>query len=303
MYLLYIFIRVINVIRLLPRCSQLGQPDMKQTILSLTLLFFTNLLLGQELPDKISETDFSIGKTVYVKSKVLDETRELNIYLPSSYSADSIKTYPVIYLMDGSRDEDFIHISGIVQFGSFSWINMIPESIVVGIGNIDRKRDFTYPSQNKLDQEEFPTSGQSEKFIDFLEKELQPFIDSTYKTTEMKTIIGQSLGGLLATEILLKKPDLFDNYIIVSPSLWWDDERLLDFQSTSYDSTKSVYIAGGKEGEVMERTAKELYDKLKKNQKQNTNLYYEFLEDKTHGDALHIAVYNAFEKLFKQKKE
>ena len=53
----------------------------------------------------------------------------------------------------------------------------------------------------------------------------------------------------------------------------------------------------------MERTAKELYDKLKKNQKQNTNLYYEFLEDKTHGDALHIAVYNAFEKLFKQKKE
>ena len=233
----------------------------------------------------------------------MDENRELNIYLPSSYSVDSSKIYPVIYLLDGSRDEDFIHISGIVQFGSFSWINMIPESIVVGIGNVDRKRDFTYPSQNELDQKEFPTSGQSEKFISFLKNELQPFIDSTYRTADIKTIIGQSLGGLLVTEVLFEKPELFDNFIIVSPSLWWDDEKLMDKQPKSYGSTKSIFIAGGKEGKVMERTAKELFDKLKKNKKQDTNLFYEFLKDKTHGDALHIAVYNAFEKIFKSNKE
>ncbi|MCH2200172.1 MAG: alpha/beta hydrolase-fold protein [Flavobacteriales bacterium] len=276
---------------------------MKHPILSLTLLFLTNILLGQELPKKISENEFSIGKTIFINSKVLEETRELNIYLPLNYSADSSKTYPVIYLLDGSRDEDFIHISGIVQFGSFPWINMIPESIVVGIGNVDRRRDFTHPSKNKIDQEEFPTSGQSEEFISFLEKELQPFINATFRTTEIRTIIGQSLGGLLTTEILFKKPHLFDNYIIVSPSLWWDDERLLDFQSTSYISTKSVYIAGGKEGEVMERTAKELYDKLKKEQKPNTKIFYNLLEDKTHGDVLHIAVYDAFEKIFQANKE
>ena len=70
-------------------------------------------------------------------------------------------------LLDGSKDEDFIHIAGIVQFGSFSWINMLPETIVVGIANVDRKRDFTYPSQNTLDQEEFPTSGKSAHFIQF----------------------------------------------------------------------------------------------------------------------------------------
>lgn len=276
---------------------------MRQIILSLILTLTVQISYGQELVEKISETEFTIGKALKIKSQLLNETRDLNIYLPLDYSQDSLKTYPVIYLLDGSKNEDFIHISGIVQFGSFSWINMIPESIVVGIGNVDRKRDFTYPSQNELDQKEFPTSGKSENFIAYIEKELQPFIDSTYKTTETKTIIGQSLGGLLATEILLKKPDLFDNYIIVSPSLWWDDEKLLDFQSTSYNSTKSIYIAGGKEGEVMERTAKELYDKLKKEQKPNTNLLYEFLEDKTHGDALHIAVYNAFEKIFERQKE
>jgi len=276
---------------------------MKKLIASLILLLAVKISFGQELVEKISENEFTIGKALKIKSQLLNETRDLNIYLPLGYSQDSLKTYPVIYLLDGSKDEDFIHVSGIVQFGSFSWINMIPESIVVGIGNVDRKRDFTYPSQSKLDQKEFPTSGKSENFITFIEKELQPFIDSSFRTTELKTIIGQSLGGLLATEILFKKPDLFDNYIIVSPSLWWDDEKLLDFELTSYISTKSIYIAGGKEGEIMERTAKELFDKLKKYQKQNTNLYYEFLEDKTHGDALHIAIYNAFGKFFKQKKE
>ncbi|NRD20244.1 alpha/beta hydrolase [Winogradskyella eckloniae] len=276
---------------------------MKLNILILILIMTTYLSHGQTIPKKISETDFSIGKSIKIESTILKETRDINIYLPLNYSADSLKTYPVIYLLDGSKDEDFIHIAGIVQFGSFSWINMVPESIVVGIGNVDRKRDFTYPSKNELDQKEFPTSGQSEKFIRFLENELQLFIESNYRTNSMKTIIGQSLGGLLVTEILYKKPELFDNYIIVSPSLWWDDEKLLDQQPVSFDSDKSIYIAGGKEGDIMERTAKELYNQLNKNRTANTQLFYEFLENKTHGDALHNAVYNAFEKIFKSKKE
>ena len=123
--------------------------------------------ISQSLPQKVKETDFSIGKTISIHSSVLKEERVLNVYLPQDYSADGSKTYPVIYLLDGSKDEDFIHIAGIVQFGSFSWINMLPETIVVGIANVDRKRDFTYPSQNTLDQEEFPTSGKSARFIQF----------------------------------------------------------------------------------------------------------------------------------------
>jgi len=270
---------------------------------SLVLLLFCSFsLLGQKLPKKLSETDFTIGKTISIQSKILKEERVLNVYLPQHYSADSLKTYPVIYLLDGSKDEDFIHIAGIVQFGSFSWINMLPETIVVGIANVDRKRDFTYPSQNTLDQEEFPTSGKSAHFIQFLEEELQPFIAANFKTSEEKTLIGQSLGGLLATEILFKKPELFDNYVIVSPSLWWDDEKLLNAPTPSFTSSKSIYIAGGKEGEVMERTAKALYTKLKQQQDEKTRIFYEFLEDKDHGDALHIAVYHAFEKIFGSQK-
>ena len=244
--------------------------------------------------------DLNIGKRIEIKSNILKENRVLNIYLPQSYETDSSKAYPVIYLLDGSKDEDFIHITGIVQFGSFSWINMIPESIVVGIANTDRKKDFTYPSNNKLDQDEFPTSGESEKFIKFLKQEALPFINEKYRTTQTKTLIGQSLGGLVGTEILLKTPHIFDNYIIVSPSLWWDDESLLEEEIADFDSSKQIYIAVGKEGEVMERTAKKLYKKLDDLQMLESKVYFDFLEDKSHGDALHQAVYNAFE-LFSNK--
>ena len=243
-----------------------------------------------------------IGESVTFHSSVLNENRKLNIYLPRNYVADSTKTYPVIYLLDGALDEDFIHIAGIVQFGSFSWINMVPESIVVGIANVDRKRDFTYPTTIEQDKKDFPTSGKSENFIRFIEKDLQPFIEAKYRTQDTKTIIGQSLGGLLATEILFKKPELFDNYIIVSPSLWWDDQSLLKIKPEAYTSEKKVYVAVGKEGEIMERDAKSLYQQLNANKKENTAVYFQFLEAQDHGDALHLAVYGAFEVLFKQEE-
>ncbi|WP_025742959.1 alpha/beta hydrolase [Aquimarina pacifica] len=264
---------------------------------------FCNLILAQNENKSIETTQLSIGEKIEFKSKVLNEKRELNVYLPNGYSKDSLKKYPVIYLLDGSIDEDFIHISGLVQFGSFSWINMLPESIVVGISNVDRKRDFTFPTNNKKDKKDFPTTGKSKEFMNFIVEEVQPLIDNEYKTNSLRTLIGQSLGGLLVTEILFKKPDTFDNYIIVSPSLWWDDESLLKHMPNSYSTKKSIFIAVGKEGEIMERTAKELYAKLNLNKKENTNLYFEFLEKQDHGDALHLAVYSAFEKIFKTEKE
>lgn len=250
-----------------------------------------------------SRQSFTIGETIAFSSETLGENRQLNIYLPQGYTENTAQQYPVIYLLDGSKDEDFIHISGLVQFGSFSWIGMIPESIVVGIANVDRRRDFTYPTRNKKDKKDFPTTGKSAEFIDFVEKELQPLIEKQYRTSPVKTIIGQSLGGLVATEILFKRPHLFDNYIIVSPSLWWDNESLLKTEPAPYQSQKSVFIAVGKEGKVMERTAKALHNKLKAELKSNSHLYFEFFEKRDHGDALHQAVYSAFEKIFAQSEK
>ena len=270
----------------------------------LVVILGTNLMLAQENLNFKKSSPLIIGEKVILYSEVLKEERTLNIYLPQSYSTDSIRKYPIIYLLDGSMDEDFIHISGLVQFGSFSWINMLPESIVVGIANIDRKRDFTYPTNNSIDLKDFPTTGHSSEFIRFLGEELQPFIESNYSTnSHEKTIIGQSLGGLLATEILFNRPELFDNYIIISPSLWWDDESLLKREFKDTFSGKNIYVGVGKEGPIMERTAKELYEKLKLNSNPMNTSFYKYFEAQSHGDALHLAVYDAFNKIFNKADE
>lgn len=250
----------------------------------------------------IKKASLSIGETVTFTSSVLGEERQLNVYLPNGYAENKEKEYPVIYLLDGSMDEDFIHIAGLVQFGSFSWIEMVPESIVVGIANVNRNRDYTYPSTDKEYVNKYPETGHSEAFIKFVEEEVQPLVEDTFRVTDEKTLIGQSLGGLVATEILFKKPDLFTNYIIVSPSLWYDYESLLKLNPVSYKGKKKIFIAVGKEGDVMERVATELYEKLQKEKGKKTTLGFKFLPEQDHGDALHLAVYHAFETLFAKKK-
>jgi hypothetical protein len=257
-----------------------------------------------------STKPFILGVIEEIESKQLAEKRILNIYLPDGYDKNDTIKYPVIYLLDGSANEDFIHIVGLVQFNSFSWVNRIPKSIVVGIANVDRRRDFTYPTTIADDKKKYPTTGKSENFIAFIEKELQPFIESKYKTSASKTIIGESLGGLLVTEILLKKPELFNKYIIVSPSIWWDNGSLLNQKSrvleNNFAQQTDIYIGVGKEGaaigntHVMEVDAKLLAEKLKATKSKTVNVYFDYLPQEDHGTIMHQAVSNAFKLLYKK---
>lgn len=240
----------------------------------------------------------TIGEIRTFKSKILNEERILNIYLPQNF--DKTKSYPIIYLLDGSMNEDFIHVSGLVQF--FNQMYSMPETIVVGIANIDRKRDFTFHTDLKDLQKDYPTTGHSGKFINFLEKELKPYIESQFKTTDTY-IFGQSLGGLLATEILLKKPEIFNNYFIISPSLWWDDESLLkqanQLLSKGSDTKKFVYLSVGKgEHKVMVKDAEDLYAILKKSNKKNWRVEYKLMEGDNHATILHRSLYEGLVKMF-----
>ncbi|NMH27464.1 alpha/beta hydrolase [Flavobacterium silvaticum] len=242
----------------------------------------------------------TIGEIRTLKSEILKEDRVLNIYLPQDYDKD--KAYPVIYLLDGSRNEDFLHVVGLVQF--FNMTFQMPDFIVVGIANVDRKRDFTFHTDLADLKKSYPTTGHSEAFIDFIEKELQPFIASTYKTDGTKYIIGQSLGGLLATEILLKKPELFSHYLIVSPSLWWDNESLMSkmdgLLSVNPKDKKYVYVAVGKdEDRVMQREASELSKVLGKHATITSD--YMLMEKDNHATILHNALYQGLLKLFPYK--
>jgi predicted alpha/beta superfamily hydrolase len=260
-----------------------------------------------------NSTPFVLGVTEELRSAELGEKRILNIYLPEGYDKDDTISYPVIYLLDGSADEDFIHIAGLLQFNSFPWIDRVPKSILVGIANTDRKRDFTYSSGIEAQKKAFPTTGGSEKFIAFMEKELQPYIRKRYKTNGSKTIIGESLGGLLAAEILFKKPGLFNRYIIVSPSLWWDNGSLLDqnpeILHESFSQKIDIYIGVGKEGlipgetpRVMEVDANLLADKIQGTKSSGVKVYFDYLPGEDHATIGHQAVFNAFKLLYPRTK-
>jgi uncharacterized protein len=242
---------------------------------------------------------FVLGKVDELWSVELREPRVLNIYLPEGYDKDKDKTYPVIYLLDGSANEDFVHVVGVVQF--LNMIEAVPPTIIVGIANVDRKRDMTFPTSVAKDKKDFPTTGGSEKFIGFIEKELQPYIEHRYRVNKnSRTLIGQSLGGLFATEVLLKKPGLFDNYIIVSPSLWWDNESLLGIAPALLRSFPpqniNVSVMVGNEEKVMVDDAQKLVFLLHEQQRTNLHVTYYNLADEDHLTILHNAVYKALNK-------
>jgi len=282
---------------------------MNRIFLFTVFVFFTKFTFAQTENSNRSKP-FVLGVIEEIQSKELAEKRILNIYLPEGYNADDSVRYPVIYLLDGSADEDFIHIAGLVQFNSFEWVNQVPKSIVIGIATVDRRRDFTFPTTIEKDQKKFPTSGHSAQFISFIEKELQPFIEKKYKTNNSKMIIGQSLGGLLETEILLKKPALFNKYVIVSPSLWWNNGSLLNQDAVAFDHNfnqqTDIYIAVGKEGATptdipreMEEDARLLFEKINQIKNKSIKVYFEYLPKENHATILHQAVSNSFRILYK----
>jgi predicted alpha/beta superfamily hydrolase len=270
---------------------------MTNRISTIIICLFCALAVNAQTPNPLI-----IGEIKTLKSTILDEHRTLNIYLPDGYSNKA--TYPVIYLLDGSANEDFLHIIGLVQFYNMTF--KMPKTIVVGIANVDRKRDFTHQTKNAELKNTYPTTGGSAKFIDFIEKELQPYIKASYKTNDSTYLIGQSLGGLVASEILLNKPELFSNYIIVSPSLWWDDGALLKqapaLLAGQADNKKWVYVSVGAEGKEMEEAAASLVRALQNSGKKNRKIDFVPLPKENHATILHNSIYEAFKILYPYKE-
>lgn len=242
-------------------------------------------------------------------SNVLNENRTINIFLPNNYQANDTVTYPVIYVLDGGMEEDFFHIAGIVRFDTQPWIARFPNSIVVGIEGNTRKRDFTFavPNVDFLEKEgfqksSFPTYGGSEKYMGFLKDELLPHISKNYKVNTQRTIIGESLAGLFSAEILLKQPDLFDNYIIVSPSLWWGQQELLKNTEKLLEANlrKKVRVYLGvpnrDEDIRMYQDAEAFYKVIGNHKKMDA--IFDYMPEELHSTVIHQAVYNAFKRLY-----
>jgi uncharacterized protein len=244
--------------------------------------------------DSLAFDVFSIGHRIRLHSEILHEDRILNIYLPHGYAENQDTAYDVVYLLDGSSDEDFLHVSGIVQYLSFPWLGQCNPTIVVGIENVDRRRDFTFETQVEADHVQWPTTGGSAVFIRFLDEELQPYIDQHYRTTYRKILIGQSLGGLLGCQIYLESPSLFSDYLLISPSLWWDNESLIE-RYKQHDPvvrpfTANLLLAYGDEGKIMKRDIKKLHRIVKHKQAIPGHTTLRHLKGYQHGDIGHTAV-------------
>jgi predicted alpha/beta superfamily hydrolase len=170
---------------------------------------------------------------VKITSKVLNEDRKLYIYVPPADSTNPGKRYPVLYLMDG--ESHFSMIAELCRYLSRWDVNVMPEMIVVGIPNTNRTRDLT-PTHSIIDYYGKPDtsstswlkpSGGNDKFLQFIGEELMPYVDLHYKTQPFKIFAGHSFGGITAIDCLLNNPDMFNAFVAVSPSFWWDREHLL----------------------------------------------------------------------------
>ncbi|HEX8558377.1 MAG TPA: alpha/beta hydrolase-fold protein [Pyrinomonadaceae bacterium] len=162
-----------------------------------------------------------------VRSQALGEERVILVRTPPGYAARANERFPVLYMTDG--DAHILHTSGTVAFLARN--ARMPEMIVVGVTNTDRTRDLTPTRVEQLPgnpNARFPTSGGADKFLRFIEAELIPLVESKYRTQPYRALAGHSLGGLFAVHTLITKPELFNSYIAVSPSLQWDNFALID---------------------------------------------------------------------------
>ena len=258
-----------------------------------------------------------------IYSTILNEKRKIWVYVPPSINNTALNKqhYPVVYLLDG--DGHFSSVIRMIQQSNAANGNRIfPEMIVVAILNTHRSRDLTPTNYlygpNGKRVKDFKTSGGGEKFIAFIEKELIPHIDSVYPTSPYKILIGHSLGGLAAMNILINHTNLFNTYIVIEPSMWWDQKKLLkqahevlqqkifegktlflgiaNTMPPGMDTFKVREDISGETAHI--RSIFELADVFEDNPENGLNFKYKYYNEENHGSIPAIAHYDALHFLF-----
>jgi len=241
-----------------------------------------------------AEQAFEIPRSSVVK--LIDQQSKLSypvfIKLPRSYSRNKDKTYPVVYLLDGSYA--FQVALGATRFPMNS--GKMDEAILVAIGysqgskgSSSRIRDFT-PSKAKDWQLE---TGKAAQHIDFIAEVVFEYIKANYRINpKQRTLVGNSLGGLFAAHVLFTQPNMFESYIIGSPSVWFDNEYILSQPITKAKQDVRVYLSVGSketpefgEGQDMVTGANKLADKIRQSNDQQVQLEFSIIDGAKHATA------------------
>ena len=257
------------------------------------VFYLAPILSGQE------SAKIHLGQAYSIYSEVLGEDRPYLIYLPDNYDADG-QPLSVMYLLDGGGH--FHHTTGIVAFLYEQGI--IPNMMVVGIPNTsDRTRDLTPAiTQDTSALTGFPTAGGADQMLDFIKNELIPKINSTYNTNNYKLLVGHSFGGIFSVNALLREPTLFDAHISISPSMWWDNQYLVERADSFVNTQDSLdvfyYMTMGNEGGSMLGGAMKLAALFEENSPKYFRWKFVHMEEETHGSVPHRSTYDGLEAIF-----
>jgi predicted alpha/beta superfamily hydrolase len=275
-----------------------------------------SLLLFLSFTASFSQDSITIGSKHHMVSKALNEERTFWVYLPPDYNNTKFAPakYPVVYLLDA--ENNFHSFTGIQHSLAKGPYAMIPQMIVVGITNTNRTRDLTPTESNRQafydkSKKMLQQSGGNENFITFLEKELRPYIDSNYRTSGYNILNGHSFGGLTAVNILLHHTQLFNSYIIIDPSLWWDHEIMIKKANPIFDkkdfNKRSIYMAMANKKSIPQDTTTDMargirkFEKLlKEKQIKNLQWGFKYYENEDHGTIPIPAEYDGLRFIFKE---
>lgn len=202
--------------------------------MKISLLYLLGFLtISLSFMDLNAQTPLTIGQSYTLKSDLLNEQREIQIYLPKTYADSSLtpQYYPVVYLLDS--ESNFNYFTAYIEKLSKYPYPSIPEMIVVGLVNTNRTRDLTptprdesvmTPEQKAKIKGE---SGGNALFFQFIEEEVKPFVHQEFRANDYAILVGHSFGGITALHNLLHYTDMFQAYIVHDPSIWWDDTFIL----------------------------------------------------------------------------
>lgn len=243
-------------------------------------------------------TPVVIGRSYSLPSRVLGETRTLNVYLPPSY-AQGARRYPVLFIVDGGVDHDFHHISGLSQLASVN--GATEELIVVGIETRTRIRELTPATTDPRYPAQFPNRGGADPFRRYIAEEVIPFVTGRFRTTEDTALKGESLAGLFVVDAFLHQPKLFRRWIAVSPSLWWDargvahraPDLLAAGDAQGDFRGRSFWLAIGDDGGGSQDGVNQLVAALRARPPAGLDFTYRPMPDQTHASIYHRAALEA----------
>lgn len=194
----------------------------------------------------------TLGASYTIRSDVLGDERQINVRAPQG--GEDGRRYTTLYVIDGALDQDFTHIAGLGQLGELSW--QYEPLIIVGVQTRTRIHELTPPAIDERYRGAFPNAGAAADFRRFLEQEVIPFVETRYPTGARRAVMGESLAGLFVVDTMLRRPALFNDYIAISPSLWWDDRAWArgaeDALARQSASDRRLYLAIANEGGTMQ---------------------------------------------------